>query len=221
MSRNRRWKWYEPSVGIASRTADRQDLRAHVGSPAVVELCIDEPPRGRLLVVVAGVERHRAGERGVVPGVDRRVGPPGVLGVGEGPRVAGLDARLPVIAEPQRHPEGQGRLREQPAVQAAREVVVAVVALEEKRGPADLRVREGPALDRPQLAVRAAVRPRRPAERPSGPPSSRCSRACSVRPRPRCPRCGRSRAHPAARRNPRARARRTPVRAPRGVPRCG
>src|SRR2546427_10617934 len=61
----------------------------------VLEAGAQEPARGRVEAIVAGVEGDGAGERRVMPVVDRRVGGPG-LGVGEhGPGVAGSGGRLP------------------------------------------------------------------------------------------------------------------------------
>src|SRR2546427_2475248 len=114
----------------------------------VLEAGAQEPARGRVEAIVAGVEGDGAGERRVMPVVDRRVGAPGLVVAEHGPGIARSDGRLPVGPYVDVEAQRALRLNEGADRDALTEVVVAIVALEQKRGPPDLAGAQPPILDR-------------------------------------------------------------------------
>src|SRR5438093_876893 len=123
-------------------------LRGHVLRTGVLEAGAQEPARGRVEPIVAGVEGDGAGERRVMPVVDRRVGAPRLVVAEHGPGIARSDGRLPVVPYVDVGAKRALRLNEGADRDAFTEVVVAIVALEQKRGPPDLAGAQPPILDR-------------------------------------------------------------------------
>src|SRR3989454_373230 len=136
--------------GPRPRGHGRRDsrLRGHVLRTGVLEAGAQEPARGRVEAIVAGVEGDGAGERRVMPVVDRRVGAPGLVVAEHGPGIARSDGRLPVGPYVDVEAQRALRLNEGADRDAFTEVVDAIVALEQKRGPPDLAGAQPPILDR-------------------------------------------------------------------------
>ena len=125
----------------------RQIHRRHVGGAGMLEPGAKEPPVAGEIALVPGIEvdLHAGGE--VVPVVDRGVGAPLVAVPEQGPGVGGPNRALLIPAAGHLQPQRAGRLGpEGPAVAAAVEIV-AVVALQEERGPPDLAARQRLILD--------------------------------------------------------------------------
>src|SRR5439155_27008412 len=116
--------------------------------------------------------------------VDRRVFPPRRAVAEHGPRIAGGHADLLVAGELERHGQRSPGLHERASAHAPRQVVIAIVALEQERRPADFGAAEPPRLDGRDRAVRAepdadaALLPPRPPPppHPGPPPGPRRSR---------------------------------------------
>src|SRR5216117_3360420 len=134
-------------------------LRGHVLRTGVLEAGAQEPARGRVEPIVAGVEGDGAGERRVMPVVDRRVGTPRLVVAEHGPGIARSDGRLPVVPYVDVEEKRALRLNEGAGRDAFTEVVVAIVALEQKRRPPDLAGAQPPILDRRHVVEGAELDP--------------------------------------------------------------
>src|SRR3989454_814288 len=149
------------AVGRDRRAHGRRysGLGGHVLRARVLEAGAQEPARGRVESIVAGVEGDGAGERRVVPVVDRRVGAPGLVVAEHGPGIARFDGRLPVMPRVEVEAKRAVGLDEGAARDALAEVVIAIVALEQKRRPPDLAGAQPPIFDRRDVVEGAELDP--------------------------------------------------------------
>src|SRR2546425_332219 len=122
------------AVGRDRRAHGRRysGLGGHVLRARVLEAGAQEPARGRVESIVAGVEGDGAGERRVVPVVDRRVGAPGLVVAEHGPGIARFYGRLPVMPRVEVEAKRAVGLGEGAGRDALAEGVIAIGAPEKK-----------------------------------------------------------------------------------------
>ena len=138
-------------IAVGNRIAHRRGyarVRHDVGASGILERRPDQPPRRRFFGIVAGVEHRAGGDRGEMPLVDRRVRAPFVGIAKHRPGILSGDARLPLTSQLDGQRDLPLRLREGARRPTLVQVVIAVIAPEEERAPADLRAVETPVFDR-------------------------------------------------------------------------
>src|SRR6266516_2961451 len=155
----------EPVGAVGRNVVPHSDGDARLGSDvfaaAPFESGDHQPTGGRVGVIVAGVEDRGGGPGIEMTVVDRRIGPLHLIVARDRERVARRDQRHPLAAELQAHRQGVLGLEVGPRRPSLIEEVVAVVAVEQERRPADLFGVQPPVLDRRHDVGGAQTEPHR------------------------------------------------------------